>query len=104
MRTPFSVIPTGLRLCVRLTPRASRNGVDGLIAGADGNLMLQLRLAAPPVEGAANKALVAYLADTLGLRKSAIRIVSGEKSRIKLMELDGEGTALLAQVEAWLQP
>jgi uncharacterized protein (TIGR00251 family) len=91
-----------VRLAVRLTPRASRNGVDGIVDAADGRKLLQLRLVAPPVEGAANKALIAYLADALDLRKSAIRIASGEKSRVKLLELDGDGPALLARLEAWL--
>jgi uncharacterized protein YggU (UPF0235/DUF167 family) len=52
----------GVRLAIRLTPRASRNGVDGVVRDAEGRPALQLRLPAPPVEGAANKALVAFVA------------------------------------------
>ena len=54
-----------------------------------------IRLAAPPVEGAANDALVAFLSDALALPRHNIRIVSGEKSRDKRVEIDGldESTA-----------
>ena len=50
---PFSVAPEGLRLAVRLTPRADRNALDGVAAGADGRPALLLRVAAPPVDGSA---------------------------------------------------
>src|SRR5947199_10647327 len=64
---------------VRLTPRGGRNAVSR----REGDL-LYVRVAAPPVEGAANRALIALLADTLGIAKSRIAIVSGESSRDKL--------------------
>ncbi|MBS7813167.1 DUF167 domain-containing protein [Roseococcus pinisoli] len=99
---PFSIVGKGLRLAVRLTPRASREGVDGVIEGADGRRMLQLRLAAPPVDGAANAALVAFVAKALRLRKSEVMIATGEKSRLKLLELSGDPADLKARVEAWI--
>jgi uncharacterized protein (TIGR00251 family) len=58
--------------------------VDGLRGDA-----VLIRLAAPPVEGAANEALVAFLADALALPRRSIRIVSGEKSRDKCVRIDG---------------
>jgi uncharacterized protein (TIGR00251 family) len=98
---PYSADKTGVRLAVRLTPRASRNGLDGIVTGADGRTALQLRLAAPPVEGAANKALIAFLADALKLRKSDIAIKSGETSRLKILTLAGDPTAIIARLDAW---
>lgn len=92
----------GLRLAVRLTPRASHDGVVGVVTGPDGRPMLQLRVSTPPVEGAANRALIAFLAKALGLRRSAIRIVSGEKSRVKLLELTGNAAALTEAVASLL--
>ena len=83
--------PEGLRLAVRLTPRASRNGIDGVRQGADGRSYLQLRVAAPPVEGAANAALVEFVAVSLDLRKSDVRMISGQSGRLKLLELTGDG-------------
>jgi uncharacterized protein (TIGR00251 family) len=58
--------------------------VDGLRGDA-----VLIRLAAPPVEGAANDALVAFLSDALGLPRRSITIVSGEKSRDKRVRIDG---------------
>ena len=50
---------------------------------------LRIRLAAPPVDGKANKALIAFLAKSLGLKKSQVRIAKGEKNRQKVLEFDG---------------
>lgn len=77
MTTPANTVPqTGLS--VRLTPRASANAV---VRYADG--VLFLRLAAPPVEGAANAAWASYVADLLGLRPSQVTVSHGHKSRDK---------------------
>jgi uncharacterized protein (TIGR00251 family) len=65
-------------LAVRVAPRASRNELAGVEAGA-----LKVRLTAPPVEGAANQALVKLLAKSLGVAKGKISVVSGERSRNK---------------------
>lgn len=99
---PFTPLTGGVRLAVRLTPRASREGVDGVVQGPDGRRMLQLRLNAPPVDGAANAALIAFVAKALRLRKSEVAIVSGEKARLKLLELSGEPGELSARVSAWI--
>ncbi|HKU65233.1 MAG TPA: DUF167 family protein [Rhizomicrobium sp.] len=99
---PYTVAEGGVRLALRLTPRASRNGVDGIMADAEGRPLLKLRLVAPPVEGAANDALIAYLAKTLSLRKADITIRSGETSRIKILHLAGDSTAILQKLDSWL--
>lgn len=52
---------------------------------------LRVRLTAPPVEGAANRALVEFLARRLGVRRSQVRIVSGEASRDKVVAVEGLG-------------
>lgn len=71
-----------LRFEVKVTPRAKRSAVTGVIEGR-----LSVTLVAPPVEGAANEALVIFLAKSLGLKKRQVRIVRGEKARIKLVEI-----------------
>ena len=73
------------RITVRLTPRAGRNGIDGF--GEDG--ALRIRVTAPPLDGAANDALVRVVAKALRLAPSAVTIVSGEASRVKVIEVDG---------------
>lgn len=76
------------RFAVRALPRASRTE----LAGAYGEAV-RVRVAAPPVEGAANAELIAFLAKKLGVPKSAVRIVQGERGRDKLVEVDGLSAA-----------
>ena len=87
---------------MRLTPRASRDGVDGIVADAEGRPLLKLRLVAPPVEGAANEALIAFLARTLAMRKADIAIRSGETGRVKILHLAGDSNAILQRLDDWL--
>jgi len=99
---PYAATQGGVRLALRLTPRASRNGVDGVTADVEGRPLLKLRLVAPPVEGAANQALIAFLAKTLSLRKADITIRSGETGRVKILHLAGDSAAILQKLDAWL--
>jgi uncharacterized protein (TIGR00251 family) len=78
-----------IRIAVRLTPRARRDEACGLVDCGDGRKALSIRLAAPPVEGAANRALIAFLSAQLGVPKTAIAIASGDKSRLKIVEVVG---------------
>lgn len=72
------------RLAVRLSPRASREEIAGEREG-----VLLVRVTAPPVDGAANEALVRLLSKRLRVAKGAVRIVSGDTSRTKTVEVDG---------------
>ncbi len=69
---------------------------------AEGRQALRLRIAAPPVEGAANKALTAFVAKSLDLRKTDVSIRSGQTSRIKMLHLAGEPEVIAARLEAWI--
>ncbi len=71
---------------VRLQPRASRDEVVGEVQGA-----LKIRVQAPAVDGRANEGLIDLLAQLLKLPKSAVRILSGDRSRIKRVEIRGVG-------------
>jgi uncharacterized protein (TIGR00251 family) len=75
---------TGVRFTVRVQPRAS----DTRVAGVHGDA-LKVRLMAPPVDGAANAALVELLAGTFGIHTRAVTIVAGMSSRTKVVELAG---------------
>ncbi len=76
------------RLRVRLQPRASKNEVKGSKVDPDtGEEVLICRVTAPPVDGKANAALIKLLADEFRIPKSRIRIIQGESSREKLVEL-----------------
>ena len=74
----------GVRLKVRAVPNASKNEVAGLRGDA-----LKIRIQTPPADGRANKELIRFLSKSLGLPKSAITILRGEKSRDKLVGIAG---------------
>jgi uncharacterized protein len=73
---------------VRVTPRASRAAVTGVHGGA-----LKLSLTSPPVDGAANEALIALLSLRLGVPKRAVRIMRGEHHRHKTVSVEGVSAA-----------
>ena len=98
--TPWSAVPDGVRLTVRLSPRASRNRIEGIAVGADGKPVLKVRLRAPPVDGAANAALIAFLAAALDMRKADIVIRSGETSRLKQLHLCGNAVLVMQRLAA----
>jgi uncharacterized protein (TIGR00251 family) len=74
----------GVILALRVVPRAAKDTIDGERDGA-----LRIRLRAPPVEGQANRALVAFLAETLGVRRSDIALLCGETGRHKRARISG---------------
>lgn len=76
----------GARIAVRLRPRGH---ADELLGIEDG--VLQARVAAPPVDGRANKALCRLIAERAGVARSRVSVVRGAKSRQKLVEVDGVG-------------
>jgi uncharacterized protein len=73
-----------VRFAVRVQPRASNNQIAGVHGDA-----LKVRLTAPPVEGAANAELVAFLANVFVVKRQSVRILAGESSRSKIVEIDG---------------
>ncbi len=79
-----SVRDGAVRFAIRVQPRSSRPGVDGLHGDA-----LKVRVGAAPVDGAANEAVVEVLASALGVPRRAVRIVVGDSSRSKVVEVAG---------------
>lgn len=87
------------RLTVHVQPRASRSAIAGWRQDA-----LRVRLTAPPVEGAANKALTDFLADVLGARRADISLVAGHTSRTKVVDIAGMADDELARRLAAVMP
>lgn len=86
-----------LTLMLHIQPGAKKTEFAGLHGDA-----LKIRLAAPPVDGKANEALIRFVADQLGLAKSAVNLKSGQTSRRKVLEVIGataEAVARFAQAE-----
>jgi hypothetical protein len=80
-----------LRISVRVIPRSSKNEITW-----EGDA-LKVRLTAPPVDGAANEALLKLLAERLNLPKSALHIVHGATGRQKVLQIEGLTAEELAQ-------
>jgi uncharacterized protein (TIGR00251 family) len=80
----FTSTGSGVTFPVRVQPRASRSGVAGEIDGA-----LRIRLAAPPVDGEANEELVNLLAKLLDVPRRQVEIISGLKSKNKMVRVSG---------------
>ena len=77
-----SALPGGVRLTVQITANAKKTEVIGVLEDA-----LKLKLHAQPIEGKANEALIRYLADTLGVSRSAITLTHGHTNKRKLLEI-----------------
>ncbi|MBI3745823.1 MAG: DUF167 domain-containing protein [Chloroflexi bacterium] len=83
----------GIRIQVRVTPRAGR---DEVVEVRD--RMLIVRVAAPPVDGAANAAVSAVIAEALGISRSSVQVVAGQSGRRKVVMVEGlERTGIAAR-------
>ena len=81
----YAQTPDGIVLTLHIQPRASREGVVGLHGEA-----LKVALKAPPVDGAANAALIKFLSKKLGVRKGECELISGQSSRAKRVRVPAE--------------
>jgi uncharacterized protein len=87
------------RLHVKVVPRASRSQIVGWLGER-----LKIKIAAPPQDGRANAALAAFLAETLSVPKSHVRVSAGHASSSKVVEIDGLAQAeLVGRLEALLR-
>jgi uncharacterized protein len=84
-------LPDGCTLSVRVHPGARKNGVTGVHAHA-----VKIALTAPPVDGKANEALIAFLADALHLPRARVALVAGATSRAKMVRITGKSAAEVA--------
>jgi len=95
---PWSVQADGVTVRVRVTPKSSRDEVEGIATTAQG-AALKVRVRAVPDKGAANTAVTAALAIWLGVPKSTVTLVSGTTARIKGIAIAGDGEKLRARLE-----
>jgi uncharacterized protein (TIGR00251 family) len=84
-----------VRVTIRVQPRASRSEIVGRHGDA-----IRVRLTSPPVDGAANAALIELLAQAFGVARGSIKIVSGATSRTKVVDIDGASEADVARILA----
>ena len=96
---PWRIVPDGVVVAVRLTPKGGRDALDGIEQRADGRCVLKARVRAPASEGEANAALVKLLARELGVAPRNVALIAGETARIKRLKISGTGSALVATLE-----
>lgn len=104
MSGPFRLGDGGVLMALRVTPKASRDQIEGLYTAADGAVFLKVKVRAAPDKGKANAAVTEVLAAALGLPRSSLSVVSGAADRTKtLLAQSGNPAALLAEIEARLK-
>ncbi|CAA6604152.1 conserved hypothetical protein [Rhodospirillaceae bacterium LM-1] len=91
-------LPDGLRLYVRLTPKARSERIEGVMEDGDGRWRLKIAITAPPEDGKANAALIAFLAKRLKISKSSIDLDIGATSRLKTLIMSGDKDELAAKL------
>jgi len=99
---PFEPVAEGLRLRIRLTPNASRDGIGSVAMDAEDVAWLTATVTSAPENGRANKALIKMLSKSWKLPKSSIDVRSGATQRRKTLLIAGDGAALATQLEHWL--
>lgn len=90
-----------MKLAVKATPNARKSEILGWEMDPLAGKVLKVKIAAPPVEGKANKAIIAFLAEQFGLPKSKVTLLKGETGRIKRFELEGEEAQWKDMLNAW---
>ena len=91
----FSEDDRGITFTVHIVPRASNSEIVGDFEGA-----LRIRIAAPPVEGAANRELIRFLAKKFKVPQNAVEIVTGASSKNKIIRLQGVAATALIQLRS----
>lgn len=97
---PAVAAPGGVRLTIRLTPRARASRIDGVVHRDDGSQALKISVNALPSEGRANAAMLQLLAKELGMPQRDLTLVGGATSRSKTVHIAGDTPVLLARLNA----
>lgn len=92
---------SGLTLTLRVSPKSSRDAIEGVMPTPDG-WALKVAVTAPPDKGKANAQVIALLAKAFGLAKSKVTVTIGETDRRKVVHLAGDPAALMAVAQQWM--
>lgn len=99
--SPFRVTARGVRVAVRVNPRAARSRIEGIAAEADGGAVVRVAVTAPPADGKANAAVLDVLAEAWRVKPSALALAAGATGRRKTIEVAGDPAMILARLETW---
>ncbi len=100
MGGPLEPVADGLRLALRVTPKASRNAIAGLADTADGGRALKVTVTSVPENGKANDAVVKLLAKAWKLPRTSLTVVAGATDRNKILHVAGDPAVLMPRLAA----
>ncbi len=103
MTGPIEAVADGVRLRLRVTPKASRNAVAGLADTAAGGKALKVTVTAVPEGGKANEAVVRLLAKAWKLPRTSLTVVAGATDRNKIVHVAGDPAALMRRLRAAIE-
>ena len=102
-KPPVVAAPGGVRVALRVTPKASPAGVTGSAVDARGRGYIKLRVNAPAEDGKANAAALKLLAKEWGLARTTLRIIGGQRDRRKSVHVTGDTIELLKKLKRWIE-
>ncbi len=100
---PLTAEARGVRVAVRVTPRANSDEVNGVERGADDKLWVIARVRAIPDRNKANVAIAKLIADEIGVAKTSVSVLSGATNRNKILLIEGDPGELMPMLSAWLE-
>ena len=95
----YRLTDKGLVIHLRVTPNAGLDRVEGVEVRDDGQAVLRLRVKAVPDKGKANQAVMALVADALGIAKGKVSLIAGETARLKTLSVEGDGPLLAGRLD-----
>ncbi len=102
LKSPFEAVAEGLRVALKVTPKAARAGITGVDADPAGRAVLKVRVTEAPEGGKANLAVVKLLAKAWKLPKGALKVTAGARDRRKTLLIAGDPDALAPRLRSWL--
>ena len=93
------MLPDGLSVSVRATPRGGRDAIDGIVQLSGGRVAVKVRVRAAPADGDANDTLVRVIAGAAGVPPSAVKLLQGAAGRSKTFRVVGDPVKLAAALE-----
>ena len=101
--SPFAPAADGVRVAVRLTPKARQDRIQGTMSDAAGGRALKAAVTAAPEGGKANAALIRLLAREWGVARTRISVAAGATDRRKVLHVSGDPAALMPRLESWMK-
>ncbi|MCQ2965744.1 MAG: DUF167 family protein [Alphaproteobacteria bacterium] len=93
------IVPGGVKLFVRLSPKAKREGFEGIYVEPNGEERLKIAVTAPPIDGKANEAVIKLISKKVKIAKSLIHLIIGETDRNKIFFIEGNIEQIISALQ-----